>query len=108
MDPQRDTPIKRFSALWVGLFIALSFLIATMILGPFISNRDITDDVLQAEYDVRLEIKKEIDKAQAAQLKVKPEEAFSYTSKQLLNGKPAKTTQVVPGSKTDIKQNTAK
>ena len=116
MDPQRDTPIKRFSSLWVGLFIVLSFGIAALIVGPILSNSEIEDEVLQAEYDIRLEIKKEIDKAQAEQLiykeagetaQVPPQAAFPLTSKQLLSGSAAATTQVVPGSETDIKQNSA-
>jgi len=108
MDPQRDTPIKRFSALWVGLFVALSFMVATIVLSKFVSNNDVQDEVLQSEYDVRLRVKAEVDKAQKAALTVDPKTAFGYTSKQLLEGKPTKTNQIVPGSPTDIKQNTVK
>jgi len=65
---------------------------------------------------VRLETKAEIDKAQAEQLvykesgdtaQVPPEQAFSYTAKQLLKQGSAATQQVVPGSETDLKQNSA-
>jgi len=113
MDPQRDTPLKRFGALWIGLFIALSFGIAALILSPFFS-KEMEDPALKEQYDVRLAIKEEIDKAQAEQLEYKesgdfaqvaPAQAFSYTAKQLLSEKQSKTDQIVPGSPTDLKKN---
>jgi len=116
MDPQRDTPLKRFGALWIGLFIILSFGVAALVVAPFLNNSNVEDEVLQAEYDVRLETKAEIDKAQAEQLiykesgdtaQVPPQQAFKFTSKQLLNQSATASTQVVPGSATDLKQNSA-
>jgi len=113
MDPQRDTPLKRFGALWIGLFIILSFGLAALLLAP-IFTKDMEDPALQEEYDARLAIKEEVDKAQAEQLvykengenaQVEPKQAFPYTAKQLLKSKPAKSSQVVPGSPTDLKAN---
>lgn len=113
MDPQRDTPLKRFGAFWIGLFIALSFVAAALVLFPFFGE-EAEDPILQAQYDVRLETKAEVDAAQAEQLvykesganaQVPPKKAFNYTVKQLLNVAPAKSNQVVPGSPTDLKAN---
>ena len=115
MDPQRDTPLKRFGAFWIGLFIILSFGIAAIALSPSY-KKEVTDPVLQAEYDVRLAIKAEVDAAQAAQFEFKqsgnkaqvaPENAYKYTGKQLLSEKASASTKVVPGSPTDIKANSA-
>ena len=113
MDPLRDTPLKRFGALWIGLFIALSFAIAMLVLAPFFKNTP-ADKALEEQYKQRLAIKSEVDAAQAEQFafkqsgsnaQVAPELAFGYTAKQLLNKKPAKTDQIVPGSPTDLKAN---
>ena len=113
MDPLRDTPLKRFGALWIGLFIILSFGIATLLLAPSFMKPS-EDKALQSQYDARLQIKKEVDAAQAAQheykesgetAQVAPNEAFAFTAKQLLNTPAAKTKIVVPGSPTDLKAN---
>lgn len=115
MDPLRDTPLKRFGALWIGLFIALSFVIATLILVPFFTQER-EDPILQSQYDARLETKAEVDKAQAEQLlfkqdgnnaNVPPHHAFKFTAAQLLKGKAQKTSTVVPGSETALKASTA-
>ena len=111
MDPQRDTPLKRFGALWIGLFIILSFGIAGLFLAPLFT-KDLEDPVLQEQYDARLAVKAEVDKAQAEQFtfkqsgnnaNVSPDLAFPFTAKQLLKNKAAKTDQVVPGSPTALK-----
>lgn len=116
MDPQRDTPLKRFGALWIGLFIALSFLLAALVLTPLFT-KEVEDPALQEQYDARLAIKADVDKAQAEQFtfkqsgnnaNVEPERAFSYTAKQLLSSKGTKTDKVIPGSPTDLKANAAK
>lgn len=116
MDPKRDTTLKRFGALWIGLFIILSFGLATLLLSPFFT-KEVEDPALQAEYDARLAIKKEVDKSQASQLEYKengenaqvaPKHAYGFTGKQLLQSKPAKSDQVVPGSSTDLKANAKK
>ena len=113
MDPQRDTPLKRFGALWIGLFIILSFAATAIIFAPLFT-KEVEDPVLQAEYDARLAIKADVDKAQAEQFSFKqsgnnanvsPELAYTYTAKQLLGQKAGKTDQVVPGSQTDLKAN---
>jgi len=116
MDPHRDTPLKRFSALWIGLFIILSFGLGALVVAPLIGVDDRESEVLKAEYDVRLATKAEIDAAQNEQLtyresgsnaQVPPRLAFAYTAKQLLGKKAAPSTQVVPGSPTDLKANSA-
>lgn len=114
MHPNRNTPFKRFSALWIGIGLSLSFGLGLFIFViPFLKD-DITsdDDRLQARYDERLEIKKQVDEAQESQLsekingdvaQVSPEKAFSYTIKNLLTEKPQailEASQVVPGSET--------
>jgi len=102
MDPLRDTPLKRFGALWIGLFIILSFGIATLFLAPAFM-KPVEDEALQAEYDTRLKVKADVDAAQAEQ--VAPKKAFDLTAKQLLSTPAAKTAIVVPGSPTDLKAN---
>lgn len=113
MDPQRDTPLKRFGAFWIGLFIAFSFGVAALVLAPFFTQ-DLEDPALQEQYDARLAIKAEVDAAQAEQFafkqngnnaQVAPAKAFPFTAKQLLSSKAQKTEQVVPGSPTDLKAN---
>ena len=113
MDPLRDTPLKRIGAFWIGLFIILSFGVASLLFAPLFTQ-DVEDQALQAEYDTRLEIKSEVDKAQAAQFEFKqsgnnaqvaPTQAFKYTGKQLLQNTGRKTEQVVPGSPTDLQAN---
>lgn len=113
MDPQRDTPLKRFGATWIGLFIVLSFGVASLILSPFF-NKEVENPILEKQYEVRRAIKSDVDAAQAEQLEYKesgakaqvpPSMAFPYTAKQLLSVKAAKTDQVVPGSPTDLKAN---
>lgn len=116
MDPKRDTTLKRFGAFWIGLFIILSFSLATLLLSPFFTT-EIEDPVIQEEYDTRLAVKEEVDKAQATQLEYKengesaqvpPKQAYKFTAKQLLKSKPTKSDQVVPGSPTDLELNAKK
>ncbi len=113
MDPLRDTPLKRFGAYWIGLFILFSFGIALLILSPIL-NKEKEDPILKAQYAKRLEIKAEVDAAQQSQLvfkqsgdnaQVAPEYAFDYTAKQLLDLSPMPTSIVVPGSETDLNNN---
>ncbi len=113
MDPQRDTPLKRFGAFWIGLFIVVSFGVAALFLSPSF-KADMEDPALQSQYEARLAIKADVDAAQAEQFEFKkngnkaqvaPEQAFAYTAKQLLTAQPKKTGTVVPGSPTDLKNN---
>ncbi len=109
MDPQRDTPLKRFSSLWIGLFILLSFGLGALVVAPWLNNSNVEDEALQSEYDVRLATKAEIDQGQSDFLDAAAAKtAFSHTAKQLLGQNASATSQVVPGSATDLKANSAK
>lgn len=66
MDSPHDTPLKRFSAFWIGLLILALFAIIGLVFAIFDKNG--TSDMEKAAAEGRLEIHERVNKEQAAEL----------------------------------------
>jgi hypothetical protein len=67
MDHTRDNPLKRFKAFWIANLLVLSFGVALILLRP-LTHMD-ADSAMDVAGKERLEVKKEVDRAQSEALK---------------------------------------
>jgi hypothetical protein len=96
MDPNRDNPLKRFSAFWIAFLMVSTFGIGGMILRPLTHAK--VDTAYEMKSEERLAVKKKIESEQAAALsKEKLEEAISLTAESL-NKAPTPGAMKLPGA----------
>lgn len=66
MDHTRDNPLKRFTAFWIAILLVFCFGVALILLRPLTHREsDSAEDLVAAK---RLEVKSDIDRAQAETL----------------------------------------
>ncbi|MDX1680837.1 MAG: cytochrome c [Akkermansiaceae bacterium] len=105
MDPNRDNPIIRFSAFWLGLGIVLIFAAVLVVIAFFDRDTPSRLDAIEAQKaDQRYEIKEEVEAAQTEDLPAEAiEAAIPQVAQSLVEYAPeplVKPEWVVPGSET--------
>jgi mono/diheme cytochrome c family protein len=104
MDPSRDNPFIRFQAFWWGIG---SFLLFAVLLGViWLFTQDDAESLEDLAADRRLEIRAEVEAAQASTVSAEAiEAAITNVSRRLASQQPVavqEPAQIIPGSATAL------
>ncbi len=100
-----DHPIRRFGAFLLGLLLISLFGIVCFFSSPFLAKGE-QDAAYEVNSKRRLEIKKQVDSAQAEVLKdLQPEASFKQAAASMISDQAvADPSAIVPGSPTSLNQ----